>query len=196
MAVVGRFIRTPAGPSVNVSAGMPRRGTPGTNPTPMMRLVTGGADTPSGQPLTMPSFSSSVIAATSASTRECAATTVAGDPPVFAMSAGTTARHAAAASPLLSLALDRRPAEDCIEGSPRPTRRLRVVADPKHTACDGVVISREVSLLHKSPPDKRIRAECGDGAPPAGDGGPRPAAGFQVAAEALDVSPPGANRRS
>ena len=62
MAVVGRFIRTPAGPSVNVNAGMPSRGTPGMNPTPISRSVVGGGDTPSGQPLTIPSFSSSVIA--------------------------------------------------------------------------------------------------------------------------------------
>src|SRR6185503_9334953 len=69
IAVVGRFIRTPAGPSVNVSAGTPSRGTPGMNPTPISRSVVGGGVTPSGQPLTIPSFSSRVIACTSRLTR-------------------------------------------------------------------------------------------------------------------------------
>ena len=39
-----------------------------------------------------------------------------------------------------------------------------------------------------------VPVEPGDGAQAAGDGGPGPAAGFQVAGEALDVGPPGSEQ--
>ena len=64
IAVVGGVIRTPAGPSVKRSGGMPSRGMPGTYPT--SPLASGSAAGCPGKPGTLPRsmeiFSSRVIA--------------------------------------------------------------------------------------------------------------------------------------